>query len=196
MRAKTHAACTARHLNLDHRCLRWEGDGPWRQVDLGGGGLGARGCAATLDRHWTRRRRAEARFDRCVVARQGWEDMPLLSVSSSGRMRPHRRVTSSVGWAAWSPQPESAPSPGQSRGSPPPAPDLGPDSIGALVVSGAAGPLATARELDDAVGARKGHGPVRLTGRRGERRLARVAPTGEGGLGDDRPHRPVSRTRS
>ena len=53
-----------------------------------------------------------------------------------------------------------------------------------------------AREPDDVVGARRDHGPVRLTGRRGERRLARVAPAGEGGLGDDRPRRPVSRTRS
>ena len=79
---------------------------------------------------------------------------------------------------------------------PPTGADLGPDSVSALVVSAAAGPLATAqREPDDVVGARKGHGPVRLTGRRGERRLARVAPAGEGGLGDDRPRRPVSRTR-
>ena len=45
------------------------------------------------------------------------------------------------------------------------------------------GPLATAREPDVVAGARKGHGPVRLTGRRAERRLARVAPAGEGRTG-------------
>jgi DNA-binding transcriptional LysR family regulator len=90
---------------------------------------------------------------------------------------------------------ESAPCPANGRSAPPTGADLGPDSISALVVSAAAGPHATAREPDDVVGARNGHGPVRLTGRRGERRLARVDTAGEGGLGDDRPRRPVSRTR-
>jgi hypothetical protein len=61
--------------------------------------------------------------------------------------------------------------------------DLSPDSISALLVPGAAGPLATARGPDGVVGARDGHGPVRLTGRRGERRVWRVAPGGEGRTG-------------
>lgn len=78
---------------------------------------------------------------------------------------------------------------------PPNAANRGPSPIGALVVFAAADLLAMARATDEVVGARNGHGPVRLTGRRGERWLARVAAAGEGGLGDDGPRRPVSRTR-
>jgi hypothetical protein len=108
--------------------------------------------------------------------RARWEGVPLVSVSSGRRMRRHQprclerwmgRVVSATGIS-------SVP-PGRSRDFHPPA-------------RTSAGFDQRSRSLrrrgpDDVVGARKGHGLVRLTGRRGERRLARVAPAGEGRTG-------------
>ena len=107
------------------------------------------------------------------------------------------RVASSAGFPRGSPRLEQLRTAGTVARLPSTGVDLAPDSVGALGSPLAARPFGDgAHEPDDVVGARKGHGPVRLTGRRGKRRLARVAPAGEGGLRDDRPRRPVSRTRS
>jgi hypothetical protein len=143
-------------------------------------------CAATLDRRCTRRRRAETRFDRCVAARQGRGDVPLLSVSSGRPMRPHRpALPPASDGPAWSRNRNPLRAPRTIARMPPAGADLGPDPINACVVSGAAGPLATAREPDAAVGVGQGHGRSGSQGGAGSAGWRESPRLERGGRGDD-----------
>ena len=200
MRAKTHTACTARSPTLilitaasDEKAMDHGDRSTSAEV---ASRRSARGCAATRDHRWTGRRRGEARFDRCVVARQG-VGRYAAAVGELG----HADATSpaALPLASDGPrglQPESAPCPPDGRAAPThrrgsrPGFDQGPRS-----------PRRRRPARDGARARRRRRrqewsrpGPAQRATRGAPGVASRPGRRGEDGV-TTRPRRPVSRTR-